>query len=220
MPHIDLPVGVPGIRSAMQFRPETAVHLNALAEELLRADNTLSRGDRELIAAYVSSRNKTVFCEHSHSAFAAVQLDGGIDLVEEVKRDPDSAPIEPKLRALLHIAGKVAVDGKSVTSSDIEAARAEGCDRSRDPRHRPHRSSLLHVQPLRRRPRHLAALGPAGVSRTGTPARRTRLRRLARLRPASHGDRLSYRVPLASSQARMRDRTPARPSVAPRPPGR
>jgi uncharacterized peroxidase-related enzyme len=126
MPHIDLPEDIPGIRSAMQFRPETAVHLNGLAEQLLRADNTLSRGDRELIAAYVSCRNKTVFCEHSHSAFAAAQLDGGIDLVEQVKSDPDSAPIEPKLRALLHIAGKVAVDGKTVTSSDIEAARIEG----------------------------------------------------------------------------------------------
>ena len=126
MPHIDLPEGVPGIRSAMQYRPETAVHLNALAEQLLRAENTLPPGDREMIAAFVSSRNKTVFCEHSHSAFAAVQLDGGIDLVEEAKRDPDNAPIEPKLRALLHIAGKVAVDGKTVTSADIEAARAEG----------------------------------------------------------------------------------------------
>ena len=131
MPHIDLPEGVPGIRSAMQFRPgssgpKTAVHLNALAEQLLRADNTLSRGDRELIAAYVSSCNKTVFCEHSHSAFAGLQLDGGIELVEDVKRDPDTAEIDPKLRALLHIAGKVALDGKSVTSSDIEAARAEG----------------------------------------------------------------------------------------------
>jgi uncharacterized peroxidase-related enzyme len=126
MPHIDLPEGVPGIRSAMQYRPETAVHLSALAEQLLRAENTLPRGDRELIAAHVSSRNKTVFCEHSHSAFAAAQLDGGIELVEAVKRDPDSAPIEPKLRALLRIAGKVAVDGKSVTSSDIEAARVEG----------------------------------------------------------------------------------------------
>ena len=126
MPHIDLPEGVPGIRSAMQFRPETAVHLIALAEQLLRADNTLSRGDRELIAAYVSSCNKTVFCEHSHSAFAALQLDGGIELVEDVKRDPDTAEIDLKLRALLHIAGKVALDGKSVTSSDIEAARAEG----------------------------------------------------------------------------------------------
>jgi uncharacterized peroxidase-related enzyme len=126
VPHIDLPEGVPGIRSAMLYRPETAVHLNALAEQLLRAENTLSRGDRELIAAFVSSRNETVFCEHSHSAFAAVQLDGGIDLVEEVKRDPDNAPIDPKLRALLRIAAKVAVDGKSVTTADVEAARAEG----------------------------------------------------------------------------------------------
>jgi len=126
MPHIDLPEGVPGIRSAMQFRPETAVHLNALAEQLLRADNTLSRGDRELIAAYVSTRNGTVFCEHSHSAFAAAQLEGGVDLVEEVKRDPDTAAIDPKLRALLHIAGKVAVDGKSVARADVDAARAEG----------------------------------------------------------------------------------------------
>jgi len=126
MPHIDLPEGVPGIRSAMQFRPETAVHLNALAEQLLRADNTLSRGDRELIAAYVSSLNRTVFCEHSHSAFAAAQLEGGVDLVEEVKRDPDTAAIDPKLRALLHIAGKVAVDGKSVTRADADAARSEG----------------------------------------------------------------------------------------------
>ena len=177
MPHIDLPEGIPGIRSAMQFRPETAVHLNALAEELLRADNSLPRGDRELIAAYVSSRNKTVFCEHSHSAFAAVQLDGGIDLVEQVKSDPDNAPIEPKLRALLHIAGKVAVDGKSVTSSDIEAARVGRCDRCRDPRHGAHRGSLLHVQPLRRRSRYLAAHRSAAVPGTGPLARRTRLRR-------------------------------------------
>ena len=92
---MDLPDDVPGISSAMRFRPETAVHLNALAEQLLRAENTLPPADRELIAAYVSSCNKTVFCEHSHSAFAAIQLDGRIELVEEVTRDPDTAAIEP-----------------------------------------------------------------------------------------------------------------------------
>ena len=74
MPHIDLPEGVPGIRSAMNYRPETAGPLNALAEVLLRDDNTLSRGDRELIAAYVSSLNDCFFCETSHSTFAALQL--------------------------------------------------------------------------------------------------------------------------------------------------
>ena len=57
MPHIDLEPGVPGIRSAMQFRPETARPLLELAETLLRNENTLSRGERELIAAYVSQLN-------------------------------------------------------------------------------------------------------------------------------------------------------------------
>jgi uncharacterized peroxidase-related enzyme len=126
MPHIDLPEGVPGIRSAMNYRPETAGPLNALAEVLLRDDNTLSRGDRELIAAYVSSLNECFFCETSHSTFAALQLDGGMPFVDQVKRDPQHAPISDKLRALLAIAGKVQAGGKSVTADDVAAAREQG----------------------------------------------------------------------------------------------
>jgi uncharacterized peroxidase-related enzyme len=126
MPHIDLPAGVPGIRSAMNYRPETAGPLLALAEVLLRDDNTLSRGDRELIAAYVSSRNECFFCETSHSTFAALQLEGGMPLVDQVKRDPEQAPISDKLRALLAIAGKVQAGGKSVTGADVAAAREQG----------------------------------------------------------------------------------------------
>ncbi|HSC90623.1 MAG TPA: peroxidase-related enzyme [Gaiellaceae bacterium] len=126
MPHIALPEGVPGIRSAMMFRPETAWPLNQLAEVLLRGDSTLGRGERELIAAYVSSLNECVFCQTSHSAFAAKQLEGGTELVDQVKQDPDGAPISDKLRALLRIAAKVRVDGRSVTTEDVEAARREG----------------------------------------------------------------------------------------------
>ena len=55
-----------------------------------------------------------------------MQLDGGMTLVEEVKRDPASAPISDKLRALLAIAAKVKVDGRSVTADDVAAARREG----------------------------------------------------------------------------------------------
>ena len=126
MPHIDLPVGVPGIRSAFEFRPETAKPLCDLAEVLLRGESTLSRGERELIAAYVSNLNECAFCQASHSAFAAVQLEGGMDLVDEVKLDPAAAPISDKLRALLAIAAKVREDGRSVTAGDVAAARREG----------------------------------------------------------------------------------------------
>jgi uncharacterized peroxidase-related enzyme len=110
----------------MMFRPETAGPLNQLAEVLLRGDNSLSRGERELIAAYVSNLNECNFCQRSHSAFAGLQLDGGMELVEQVKRDPESAPISDKLRALLRIAAKVQVDGRTVSEADVAAAREQG----------------------------------------------------------------------------------------------
>lgn len=39
-----------------------------LAEVLLRGDSTLSRGERELIATYVSRRNECEYCAGSHGA--------------------------------------------------------------------------------------------------------------------------------------------------------
>jgi uncharacterized peroxidase-related enzyme len=126
MPHIALSEGLPGILGPMHFRPETAGPLNDLAEVLLRGPSSLSRGERELIASFVSSRNDCNFCCASHSAFAANQLEGGYAVVDAVKRDPDSAPISPKLRALLAVAGQVQKGGRSVTPAAVEAARRLG----------------------------------------------------------------------------------------------
>jgi uncharacterized peroxidase-related enzyme len=125
MAHIDLPEA-PGIIGAMMFRPETAKPMNELAEVLLRGESSLERGERELIAAYVSKLNDCFFCQSSHSAFAAGQLDGGMNLVDQVKQDPANAPVSDKLRALLKIAGKVQQSGLAVTAHDVEAARDKG----------------------------------------------------------------------------------------------
>jgi uncharacterized peroxidase-related enzyme len=128
MAHIDLGLDetqFPGITGPMRFRPETAKPLNDLAEVLLRAPNSLPAGERELIAAYVSGLNECDFCRDSHSAFAAAQLDAGMSLVEQVRADPDTAPISAKLRALLRIAAAVREDGRKVTPAMVDAARAE-----------------------------------------------------------------------------------------------
>ena len=127
MAHIDLRVDeqqFPGITGPMKFRPETAEPLNQLAEVLLRGPHSLTRGERELIAAYVSGLNQCTFCCNSHSAFAAAQLDEGMSLVEQVRRDLDTAPVSPKLRALLRIAGAVQAGGRNVTPALVEQARA------------------------------------------------------------------------------------------------
>lgn len=126
MAHIDLPTDSPGIRGLFEFRPETARPLGEFVEVLLRGDNSLSRGERELIAAYVSSLNDCHFCASSHSAFAALQLPDGWDVVDGVLHDPASAPVSPKLRSLLAIASEVQRSGRAVTSSSVESARAAG----------------------------------------------------------------------------------------------
>ena len=50
MAHIPTPDGLPGIRGLFAFRPDTALPLNELVDVLLRGPNSLTPGERELIA--------------------------------------------------------------------------------------------------------------------------------------------------------------------------
>jgi uncharacterized peroxidase-related enzyme len=126
MAHINLHNEFPGIRGPMMFRPETAKPLNELVDVLLRGSHTLSPGERELIATYVSAQNDCKYCQTIHGAIAAHHLEGNELLVSSVKHNPETAAISPKLKALLAIAGQVQKGGKDVTAADIERARAEG----------------------------------------------------------------------------------------------
>ncbi len=126
MAHINLPDGLPGIRGPMAFRPETARHLNELAEVLLRSESSLSRGDRELIATYVSYLNDCFFCQNAHGGIAQHYLQCDMGFIDQVKVDFESTSISDKLKALLAIAGSVQKGGKQVTADQIEKARGLG----------------------------------------------------------------------------------------------
>ena len=128
MAHINFNNDQPGIRGPMAYRPETEKPLNALAEVLLRDDdNTLTRGERELIATYTSYLNDCFFCQSVHGSIAGHYLGCDINQIDAIKLDPSaSADISPKIKALLYIAGSVQKGGKSVTTEQIEAARNEG----------------------------------------------------------------------------------------------
>jgi uncharacterized peroxidase-related enzyme len=127
MPHIALPEGLPGIRAAMAFRPETAKPLNELVEVLLHdRDNTLTPGEREIIATYVSYLNECHYCQTIHGAIAAANLNGDYELVKRVKADFLHADISAKLKSLLVIAAKVQKGGKNVTAEDVIDARSAG----------------------------------------------------------------------------------------------
>lgn len=125
MPHIALSEDLPGISAGFAFRPETAKPMRELAHILLHEPHSLTPGERELIATYVSSENDCYFCQTSHGAAAACHL-GSNEIVQQVKTDFQGAQVTPKLKALLAIAGKVQQDGKRVGPEDIAAAKAQG----------------------------------------------------------------------------------------------
>jgi uncharacterized peroxidase-related enzyme len=125
MAHIDLPPDAgPGIVGLLQFRPETARPLGMLAETLLRGPSSLASGEREMIAARVSRLNQCRFCASSHGAAAAYQTSK--EIMDAVWRDPKTAPISNKLKALLAIADKVQGDARRVSADDVDAAKREG----------------------------------------------------------------------------------------------
>lgn len=127
MAHINLENDLPGIRGPMAYRPETAKPLNDLAEILLRDDNnSLTRGERELIGAYVSSQNDCFFCQNVHGAMAQHYMQCDMQFIDEIKKDYKTAPISEKLKALLSIAGSVQKGGKSVTAEQVGNAKQLG----------------------------------------------------------------------------------------------
>lgn len=127
MPHINVPSEYPGVRSLFMYRPETAGPLNALVQILLHDPHpSLLPGERELIAAYVSSLNECKYCTSAHSAIAKHQLDNDGRLVAAVLSYPQTAPISDKLKALLNIASKVQQGGKHVTVQDVDRAKEQG----------------------------------------------------------------------------------------------
>jgi uncharacterized peroxidase-related enzyme len=127
MAHINLPEGLPGIRGPMAFRPETAKPLNELAETLLRDDNnTLTRGERELIATYVSYLNDCFFCQNAHGGIAQYYLQCDMQFIDGIKEDFNSMAITDKMKKLLSVATSVQKGGRFVTAEQIEAAKNAG----------------------------------------------------------------------------------------------
>ena len=126
MAHINLPEGLPGIRGPMALRPETTKPLNDFVEVLMRAENSLSRGERELIATHVSYLNDCFFCQNAHGGLAQHYFNCDLQQMDQMKINPEAALISDKMKALLSIAASVQKGGKHVTTQQIEKAKSLG----------------------------------------------------------------------------------------------
>jgi len=127
MAFINLENDLPGIRGPMAYSPETGKALNELAEILLHDDNnTLTRGEREMIGAYVSSENDCFFCHNVHGAMAQHYFECDTQLIDDIKKDYRSTRLSEKMKSLLSIAGSVQKSGRQVSALQIEDAKNAG----------------------------------------------------------------------------------------------
>jgi uncharacterized peroxidase-related enzyme len=127
MPHVQLPDGEPGIIGLLVAFPETEKPLDDLANVAMTGPSSLSRAERELIAARVSAGNECYFCTNSHAAVARCLFDEQKSVVDEAVRGRYEQ-LNEKMQALLAIADKVRADGRLVTPADVERARQAGAD--------------------------------------------------------------------------------------------
>ncbi|MDT8399300.1 MAG: peroxidase-related enzyme [Pseudomonadales bacterium] len=115
--------------SAAGSLPELRQHypfldlLRPYAQALMRGPSPLSPGERELIAAYVSGLNSCSYCYGSHSRVAQ-GFGLAPDLLESLLDNLETAPIEPRLKPLLHYARKLTETPSRMSPADAAAVYA------------------------------------------------------------------------------------------------
>lgn len=115
---------VPEIMHLFRFKKRGTDHLVRFTDEVMRGPSPLSHGLRELIGAFISSRNHCSFCRCAHAPVAAKLL--GKELVDEVLLDPETSRLDPAHKELFRYLGKLSENPALVTAADIHRLKAAG----------------------------------------------------------------------------------------------
>jgi AhpD family alkylhydroperoxidase len=103
---------VPDAARLVFYRPDFyGARAKEFTHEAMRGPSAWSVGDRELMAAYVSTVNESAFCIGAHTATASRAYQDG-PRVAAVLADLESAPVEEPLRATLRMLGKLTAEGR------------------------------------------------------------------------------------------------------------
>ena len=123
-PYIHLDTELPGIVSLFSFDPQVAKPMSELAEVLLRRPSTLTIGERELIASFVSKMNGCEFCYGSHAACTRHFMDP--ETVDAFLEDEDSEAVDMHMRTLLVVAYHVKSLNRESLAEAINFAKLAG----------------------------------------------------------------------------------------------
>ena len=116
---------VPNVLVNYALRPSHLLRWNEHYEELMKGDSGLSKAEREMIAVVVSVANECRYCIAAHSA-ALRKLTKDPALADAIADDHTSAPLEPRVRAMLDYARKLTLHPTAMSEADVEGLRAAG----------------------------------------------------------------------------------------------
>ena len=119
---------VPDAAKLVFYRPDFyGSRAKEFTHEAMRGPSGWSVGDRELMAAYVSTVNESAFCIGAHTATARRAYQDG-PKVAAVLADLESAPVGEPLRATLRMLGKLTAEGK-LGAGDMRDVLVAGASR-------------------------------------------------------------------------------------------
>jgi uncharacterized peroxidase-related enzyme len=124
-PFIKLDEKFPGIVSLFMFDKGVAKHLSGMGQEIMRRPSSLTVGERELIAAFVSKMNDCQFCYRSHKSCAFETLTRP-DWVGEFLEKENSEALPMKLRTLMVLALHVSFLNREELPGAVEACKKFG----------------------------------------------------------------------------------------------
>ena len=116
---------VPNVLRLYALRPSHLVRWNEHYEELMKGDSGLSKAEREMIAVVVSVANECRYCIAAHSA-ALRKLTKDPALADAIAADHSTAPLEPRVRAMLDYALKLTLHPTTMSEADVELLREAG----------------------------------------------------------------------------------------------
>jgi uncharacterized peroxidase-related enzyme len=107
--------------------PEIYGPWSTMSQALMNGHSPLSRGERELILAFAAA---VAGCDFVGVAHAEVAYACGVQrgLVEQLVSSFETAPVEPRLKALLAFVRKLAVAPSQVAQADADEVFQQGWD--------------------------------------------------------------------------------------------
>jgi uncharacterized peroxidase-related enzyme len=110
------------------YRPDFyGAHMKKVTHEAMRGPSAWSVGDRELMAAFVSTANESEYCIKAHTAVSAKAYQDDAK-VSAALSDLETAPIGEPLRATLRMLRKLTRE-HTIDSDDIRGVLAAGVSR-------------------------------------------------------------------------------------------